>query len=115
MPPVLKVAAFVAQSVAIGLALAFIAVLFKPALINRAINDGGNQTSYAQAVAASAAAVATIYAERVYNAPSTLRGRPFRGRALGSAISQITHGSSPRAFGCEPRSSARSTPRASSA
>ena len=86
MPPVLKVAAFVAQSVAIGLALAFIAVFFKPALINRAINDVGNQTSYAQAVAASAAAVATIYAERVYNAPSNLRGRTFRGRALGSGV-----------------------------
>ena len=76
MPPVLKVAAFVAQSVAIGLALAFIAVLFKPDLINRATSAGAAQTSYAQAVAASAAAVATIYAERVYNAPSNLRDRP---------------------------------------
>jgi serine peptidase DegS len=86
MPPILKVAAFIAQSVAIGLALAFIAVLVRPELIGRATTSGGNQTSYAQAVAASAAAVATIYAERVYNAPRDLRGRTFRGRVLGSGV-----------------------------
>jgi serine protease DegS len=86
MPPVLKVAAFIAQSVAIGLALAFIAVLVRPELIGRATTSAGNQTSYAQAVAASTAAVATIYAERVYNAPRDLRGRTFRGRVLGSGV-----------------------------
>ena len=64
MPPVLKVAAFIAQSVAIGLALAFIAVLVKPDLINARDDGAPNQTSYARAVAASAAAVANIYTER---------------------------------------------------
>jgi serine peptidase DegS len=86
MPPILKVVAFIAQSVAIGLALAFIAILVKPELINRAPTFGGAQTSYAQAVAASAAAVATIYTERVYNAPPNVRGRTFRGRSLGSGV-----------------------------
>jgi serine protease DegS len=86
MPPVLKVAAFIAQSVAIGLALAFIAVLVKPELIGRATSSPSNQTSYAQAVAASAGAVATIYADRVYNVTNTLRGRTIRGRELGSGV-----------------------------
>jgi serine protease DegS len=86
MPQVLKVVTFIAQSVAIGLALAFIAVLVKPELIGRATNTAGNQTSYAQAVAASAPAVATISAERVYTAPRNALGRTFRGRYLGSGV-----------------------------
>lgn len=86
MPQVLKVAAFVAQSVAIGLALAFVAVLVKPDLINRGTSTPANQTSYAQAVAASAGAVATIYAERVYNAPRNVRGLTVRRQALGSGV-----------------------------
>ena len=86
MPPILKVAAFIAQSVAIGLALAFVAVLIKPDLIHRATTASAAQTSYAQAVAASAGAVATIYTENVYNAPRNLRGRTFRGQGLGSGV-----------------------------
>jgi serine protease DegS len=86
MPPVLKVVAFIAQSVAIGLALAFIAVLVRPELINRATTAEPAQTSYAQAVAASAPAVATIYADRVYNAPPNLRARAIRGTLLGSGV-----------------------------
>jgi hypothetical protein len=47
MPRVVEVASFVAQSVAIGLALAFVAVLVRPELISRtpASNDG--RASYA--------------------------------------------------------------------
>jgi serine peptidase DegS len=87
MPPILKVAAFVAQSVALGLALAFVAVLVKPELINSAPPAGAaNQTSYAQAVAASAAAVANISTERVYNAPRNAPGVTFRRRGLGSGV-----------------------------
>jgi serine protease DegS len=85
MPPILKVAAFIAQSVAIGLALAFIAVLVKPDLIQRA-TTAATQTSYAAAVAASAAAVANIYTEDVYNATRNPRGRTFRGQGLGSGV-----------------------------
>jgi serine peptidase DegS len=82
MPPILKVAAFVAQSVAIGLALAFIAVLFKPDLIGRAPSPATSQTSYAQAVAASAPAVATISAERVYTAPRNALRRVILGSGV---------------------------------
>jgi serine protease DegS len=85
MPPVVKVAAFVAQSVAIGLAVAFVAVLAKPELVNRYSPVAG-QTSYAAAVAASASAVANIYTERVLNTPHNALGLTFRGRALGSGV-----------------------------
>ena len=85
MPPVVRVATFVAQSVVIGLALAFVAVLVKPDLINGA-TTAPNQASYARAVAASAAAVANIYTERVFNAPPSDRGLTFRGQKLGSGV-----------------------------
>ena len=86
MPPVVRVATFVAQSVVIGLALAFVAVLVKPDLINGATTAAPSQTSYAQAVTASAAAVANIYTERVFNAPRNDRGLTFRGQKLGSGV-----------------------------
>jgi serine peptidase DegS len=59
----MKIAAFVAQSVAVGLALAFVAVLIRPELIGRTRTASGPM-SYADAVAASAPAVVNIYAER---------------------------------------------------
>jgi serine protease DegS len=86
MPPVLKVTAFIAQSVAIGLALAFVAVLFKPELINRAPTGAATQSSYAQAVAASAAAVANISAERIYDAQRIRPGLTLRRQELGSGV-----------------------------
>ena len=79
MPPVVRVASFVAQSVAIGLALAFVAVLVRPELIGRASTSGAARTSYAEAVAASAAAVANIYTERVYDVPRNGFGLRVRG------------------------------------
>jgi serine peptidase DegS len=88
MPRVLRIVTFVAQSVAIGLALAFIAVLVRPELVNgrRAADD--NQTSYAEAVAATAAAVVNIHTERVYdvNLPRNSRGVTVRDRGLGSGV-----------------------------
>jgi serine protease DegS len=84
MPRVLQVGAFVAQSVAIGLAFAFIAVLVRPELIHRTGSSG--QTSYARAVAASAAAVVSISAERVLNTPRNRYGLTLRDRALGSGV-----------------------------
>jgi serine peptidase DegS len=86
MSPLLKGVAFVAQSVAVGLALAFIAVLVKPELINRRALAPPAQASYAQAVAASAAAVANIYTERTFNTPRNTWGLTLRGRALGSGV-----------------------------
>ena len=56
-----KVAAFFAQSAAIGLSLAFIVVLAKPELV---AGSGRASGSYAAAVTVSAPAVATIYTER---------------------------------------------------
>ena len=84
MPRVLQVGAFVAQSVAIGLAFAFIAVLVRPELIHRTAS--GSQTSYASAVAASAAAVVSISAERVLNNPRNRYGVTLRDHMLGSGV-----------------------------
>jgi serine protease DegS len=86
MPRVVRVAAFVAQSVAIGLAFAFVAVLVRPELIGRVSASRANQTSYAEAVAASAAAVANIYTEHVYNVPRSPLGLTLRGQGLGSGV-----------------------------
>jgi len=87
MSPAWKVAAFVAQSVAVGLAFAFIAVLVKPELVGRGAASGTpSQASYAQAVAASAPAVANIYTERTLNVARSPPGVTLRGRALGSGV-----------------------------
>jgi serine peptidase DegS len=83
MSPVWKVTAFVAQSVALGLAVAFVAVLIRPELINRAAPASPGPASYAQAVAASAPAVAIISAERTVSvAPNAV----VRDRELGSGV-----------------------------
>jgi serine peptidase DegS len=60
MTSVWKVAAFCAQSAAIGLALAFVVVLAKPELVTSGPAARG-VASYAEAVAASAPAVVNIY------------------------------------------------------
>jgi serine peptidase DegS len=84
MPRVVDVASFVAQSVAIGLALAFIAVLVRPELISRAPTSSDHRTSYADAVAASAPAVVNISTETVYNVPRVPRALTLTG--LGSGV-----------------------------
>lgn len=87
MSPVWKVATFFAQSVVVGLALAFVAVLIQPELIGRAPPaPASGPTSYAQAVGASAPAVANIYTERTLNTSGNLPGVTVRGRALGSGV-----------------------------
>jgi serine protease DegS len=87
MSPLWKVATFVAQSVAVGLALAFLIVLVKPDLVRRGAQAGAPTTaSYAQAVAASAPAVANIYTERTLGTARSLPGVTLRGRALGSGV-----------------------------
>jgi serine peptidase DegS len=86
MSPAWKVAAFIAQSVAVGLAIAFVVVLIEPELVNRTNATSAGPTSYARAVAASAPAVATIYTERTFNAPRNAFGLTLRGRELGSGV-----------------------------
>src|SRR5262245_43471894 len=88
MPRVVEVASFVAQSVAIGLALAFVAVLVRPELISRAPASDDGRASYAEAVARSAPAVVNISTStaRVYNVPSTRRPLTVTDRGLGSGV-----------------------------
>jgi serine peptidase DegS len=87
MSPVWKVAAFCAQSVAVGLAVAFLVVLAKPELVTgRGGPETAAPTSYAYAVGASAPAVATIYTERTLNSSRVRPGVMLRGRALGSGV-----------------------------
>jgi serine protease DegS len=86
MPRVVEVASFVAQSVAIGLALAFVAVLVRPELINRAPTASASHTSYADAVAVTAPAVVNIYTESVYSVPRAPSGLTVRERGLGSGV-----------------------------
>jgi serine protease DegS len=83
MSPVWKVTAFIAQSVALGLAVAFVAVLIEPELVNRAAPASSSPASYAQAVAASAPAVAIVYADRTVSAAPNTR---VRDRILGSGV-----------------------------
>jgi serine protease DegS len=87
MSPLWKVVTFVAQSVAVGLAVAFLVVLLKPDLVSLGRAPGGSATSsYAQAVAASAPAVANIYTEGVVGTARNLPGVTLRGRELGSGV-----------------------------
>jgi serine protease DegS len=87
MSPVWKVTAFFAQSAAIGLAVAFLVILFRPDLVSSGHSaPSRGAASYADAVAVSTPAVATIYTERTLN-PSAVRGGiALRGRALGSGV-----------------------------
>ena len=77
---------FVAQSITIGLALAFVAVLVKPDLVNWRSGFGGRHVSYAVAVTASAPAVVNIYTERSLSPYGRDSGIVVRGRALGSGV-----------------------------
>jgi S1-C subfamily serine protease len=77
-----KIAAFVVQSVLLGLAVAFLVVLVKPGLIRPSGDTGAVvQTSYAAAVAASSPAVANVY-----TTINRLDGAAAPERVLGSAV-----------------------------
>ncbi len=87
MSPAWKVVTFFAQSIAFGLAIAFVAVLVKPELVSRSpLAPAAGPASYARAVAASAPAVANIYTERTLGTARTRPGLTLRGRALGSGV-----------------------------
>jgi serine peptidase DegS len=83
MSSIWKVAAFFAQSAAVGLAVAFLVVLVKPELVGGRV-AGSGVTSYAQAVAASAPAVANIYTESYTTSRYSAEVR--RRRELGSGV-----------------------------
>jgi len=87
MSPLWKVAAFFAQSAAVGLAVAFVVVLFRPDLVSSVRPAAsGAVASYAGAVAASAPAVATIYTERTLTPSNAPPGLALRGHYLGSGV-----------------------------
>ena len=87
MSPLWKVAAFFAQSAAVGLAIAFVVVLFRPDLVSTSRPAAnGAVASYAGAVAASAPAVATIYTGRTLTPSNAPPGLALRGHYLGSGV-----------------------------
>jgi len=87
MSPVLRIAAFFAQSAAVGLAIAFLVVLFRPDLVSSAQpGTSHGVASYADAVAVSAPAVATITTARTFTPSNAPPGVALRGRALGSGV-----------------------------
>jgi serine peptidase DegS len=87
MSPVWKVAAFFAQSAAVGLAIAFLVVLFRPDLVSTAHPaTSRGVVSYADAVSVSAPAVATILTQRTFTPSNAPPGVALRGRALGSGV-----------------------------
>jgi serine protease DegS len=77
---------FVAQSVAVGLAIAFLVVLLKPDLIGPSTSRDAPFGSFATAVPMSAPAVATIYTERALEAPNLSSGVSVSARGLGSGV-----------------------------
>ncbi len=81
MSSIWKVAGFFVQSASVGLAVAFLIVLAKPELVSGR-SSAPRVTSYAQAVAASAPAVANIYTETYTT--SRFSSELLRRRALGS-------------------------------
>jgi len=90
MRPVIQTVAFVGQSAAIGLALAFIAVLIRPDIVNLGQRGAGDRPgSYAAAVAVSAPGVATIYTAGIpgqRNGFAGLATSALAGEGLGSGV-----------------------------
>ena len=83
MSSIWKVAGFFVQSASVGLAIAFLIVLARPELVSgRAAVP--TVTSYAQAVAVSAPAVANIYTETYTTSPFS--AEVLRRQALGSGV-----------------------------
>jgi serine protease DegS len=90
MAPSLKLLIFVGQSVAVGLALAFIVVVFKPDLLRGAMTAPTREpNSYATAVSASAPAVVNIYTTGIPGQRSGFGGQTTSaaaGQGLGSGV-----------------------------
>jgi serine peptidase DegS len=90
MPPIIRAFAFVGQSAAVGLALAFLVVLIKPDIVT--LGQGSSRDapgSYANAVATSAPAVVNIYTAGIPGQRSGFAGlttSPLAGGGLGSGV-----------------------------
>ncbi len=90
MPAIIRVVAFVGQSAALGLALAFLVVLIKPDIVR--LGQGSSSEapgSYADAVASSAPAVVNIYTAGIPGQRSGFAGlttSPLAGEGLGSGV-----------------------------
>lgn len=85
----MKTAAFVGQSAAIGLALAFVVVLIRPDIVSLGPASADSPGSYATAVAVSAPAVANIYTAGIpgqRNGFAGLATSPLAGEGLGSGV-----------------------------
>ena len=66
MPGFRSALLFLSQSIIVGLAVAFVVLLFRPDLLSALDRNGsGQRVSYADAVEKSAAAVANVYTERL--------------------------------------------------
>ena len=83
-----KVLAFVAQSVAIGLAAAFLVILAKPELVNLGVRVEVPSTSYASAVDASAPAVVSLQTAQLGQRSRFTTGITSQGLGSGVIISQ---------------------------
>ncbi len=90
MPPIIRAFAFIGQSAAIGLALAFLVVLIKPDLVRLGQGNSAEAPgSYADAVAASAPAVVNIYTAGIPGQRAGFAGlttSPLAGEELGSGV-----------------------------
>lgn len=90
MVPSLKLLLFVGQSVAVGLAFAFVVVVFKPNLMRGDITAPAREpSSYATAVSASAPAVVNIYTTGIPGQRSGFGGQTTSaaaGQGLGSGV-----------------------------
>ena len=77
-----------AQSAAVGLAIAFLVVLFRPDLVGTAqpASSRARRELRGRGVRQRAAAVATIYTERTFRRRTRRRASRLRGRALGSGV-----------------------------
>ena len=75
----------IVKSAVVGLAVAFIVVLLRPDLLGTAPRPATPPRSYADAVAASAPAVVTIFTERRLDSPAGASAVPVRG-GLGSGV-----------------------------
>jgi serine peptidase DegS len=88
MAPLTKVLVFTAQSVAAGLALAFVVVALRPDLVGREPSRSSPVDSYASAVTASSPAVVNIYT-RGFTSQRSAGGAATSataGRGLGSGV-----------------------------
>lgn len=85
-----RVFAFVAQSVVIGLAAAFVVVLLRPGLLQSRGPAAASTAGYSEAVEASSPAVVNIYTAQLSETP--MRNPSLTGQGLGSGVIMDSQG-----------------------